>query len=105
MISKEQIAHDLALTYLSNKYGVDVNGDFDISEGSGSGSVVTEHLPDLNAIKKVKVRTGERGFLGIEKKKTVEVGYEVNDVFANMIEDYYSAYARFFGLLNGKEEQ
>lgn len=30
MISNEQIAHDLVMVYLNNKYGVDVIGDFDV---------------------------------------------------------------------------
>ena len=28
MISKEQIAHELAMVYMNNKYGINVRGDF-----------------------------------------------------------------------------
>lgn len=28
MISKEQIAHDLAIVYLQNRYGVSINSNF-----------------------------------------------------------------------------
>lgn len=41
--TNEQIAHDLAIAYINNLYGVDVNGDFSVSGGGnsvyGSGNV------------------------------------------------------------------
>ncbi|MGH4118646.1 hypothetical protein [Clostridium sp.] len=53
-------------------------------------------LPDIDVPRYIKVGTGEKVFLGIEKKKKVQSGYLIDDVFSNMIEDYYKAYARFF---------
>lgn len=108
MIPKEQIAHDLTLVYLNNKYGVDVTGHFSVSSSSfddsidavdGSGNVNTVHLPDIEAVKYIKVGTGEKGFFGNEKKKKVQSGYLVDDIFSQMIEDYYKAYKRFFEMV------
>ena len=71
--SKEQIAHDLAIAYINNRYGIDVSGDFSVNGTGesvyGSGSVSTERFPDVSAIKKIKVGTGKKGFLGFEKKE------------------------------------
>lgn len=106
MISKEQIAHDLTMVYLNNRYGVDVTGDFNVSsldsEVSGYGSVETSRFPSANEPNIIKVGTGERGFLGIEKKKKVHRGYLVDDIFKGMIEDYYNAYSNFLKLLKDK---
>lgn len=99
MISNEQIAHDLAMVYLSNKYGIDVRGSFHVSDGDGSGDVFTTHMPGTEEKKYKKTGTGEKGFLGIEKKRIVEVGYAVDDLFANMISDYRQAYTHFLNLL------
>ena len=68
MISKEQLAHDLTMVYLNNRYGIDVDGHFSSSDGDGSGSVDTTKFPSAFEIKYKKVGTGERGFLGFEKK-------------------------------------
>lgn len=106
MPSKEQLAHDLSLIYLANRYGIDVNGYFSVSGNngdiSGSGDVKTAHLPDVNKVKKTKVGTGEKGFLGIEKKKWVSGGYVVDDIFVSMISDYRKAYLRFIQLLDAE---
>jgi len=57
LIYKEQIAHDLAVGYITNRYGVDVSGDFSVyslgDDITGSGSVKTEHLPDVNEPKRI----------------------------------------------------
>lgn len=102
--SKEQIAHDLAIAYINNRYGVDVIGDFNVS-GSvdniyGSGNVSTEHFPDVNTIKQIKVATGKKGLLGFEKKKWVEDGFTMDEVFISMISDYKAAYIRILEILN-----
>ena len=108
MISKEQIAHELTMIYMNNRYGVDISGTFDVStwddlKVSGSGSVKTDRFPSVKKSKYIKVGTGEKGFLGFEKKKSVESGYEVDGIFTEMIEDYYQAYSRFLQLLKEKE--
>jgi hypothetical protein len=105
MQSNEQIAHDLAIAYITNRYGVDVSGALTISGSDGNVSgyseVTTEHFPDVDEIKKVKVGTGEKGFMGlVEKKKWVEAGYSVDEIFISMIVDYKKAYKRILGLLN-----
>ena len=106
MIDKEQVAHDPAMTYLNNRYGAEVSGAFSVEtwndEVSGSGSVTTERLPDVDQVHKVKRETGETYFFGLRKKtEWVESGqgYEVDRAFASMIDDYYEAFARFLALL------
>ena len=100
MISKEQVAHDLSMAYINNRYGIDVSGSFDVSDGSGSGRVRTNHLPGANEIKKIKIGTGEKGFLGREKKEWVESGFLIDEIFINMMNDYQTSYSRFLELLN-----
>jgi len=113
MISREQIAHDLAIVYLNNRYGIDVTGDFNVYSNSlentvesvsGTGSVVTSHFSSVKEPKYIKVGTGEKGMFGIEKKKKIPSGYLVDDIFNNMIDDYGLAYAHFLELLENKEE-
>ena len=104
MISKEQIAHDLAMAYVNNRYGAEVTGQFTVDtwddKVSGSGTVGTTRLPDVDEIRTVKVGTGEKYFFGLrERTESVEAGYAVNGVFEEMIRDYYTAYSRFLELL------
>ena len=101
MPTKEQIAHDLAIVYIINRYGAEVTGDFSVDDGEGSGRVDTERLPGVDQIRRVRVGTGERRVFGLlEKKVLVEDGYEVDSVFRQMISDYTSAYHRFLALLD-----
>jgi hypothetical protein len=103
MVPKEQIAHDLTIAYINNRYGIDVTGDFDINtfdgDTSGSGSVKTEHFPDASAPNMIKVGTGKKGIFGIEKKQKVQSGYLIDALFIKMINDYIAAYNRFLELL------
>lgn len=105
MITNEQIAHDLALVYLVNRYGPEVDGSLDVTDGDGSGSVDTERLPDVGAHKTKRVATGEHGrflFWRYEKKMDVETDeYQVDPVFRMMIDDYREAHLRFLELLTG----
>ena len=68
MISKEQIAHDLAIVYLTNRYGSEVVGSFDVSGGresvSGYGSVETIRMPDIDEERIVKMKTGNKKSFG-----------------------------------------
>lgn len=107
MVSKEQIAHELTMTYLNNRYGVDVSGTFNVSQYdenkvSGIGNVETKHIPSTKQPKNVKVGTGQKGFLGFEKKTTIQDGYLVDDVFSEMVEEYFQAYSKFYDLLANK---
>lgn len=103
MIKKEQIAHDLAMAYINNRYGAEVSGEFDTSEGSDGGSVYTERLPHVDKIRKRSVGTGEKYFFGLLERSTlVDDGYEVDPVFELMIDDYFAAFRRFMELLSKK---
>lgn len=109
MISKEQIAHELTMTYMHNRYGVDVSGTFNVSSYdengvSGSGSVETNRIPSTKEPKNIKVGTGQKGFLGIEKKTTIQDGYVVDDIFSEMLEEYYRAYSIFLRMLMDKQD-
>lgn len=115
----QQVAHDLSIAYLTNRYGAEVVGEFSVSatqdwsgssprvtDVSGSGEVATHHLPDVMkpGMRGVEVKTGGRYLfgLGAEKTSTVDVPtgeYEVDPVFRSMIRDYHQAYARFLHLL------
>lgn len=109
MISKEQIAHELTIIYLNNRYGIDVCGSFnflsyDEAKVNGSGSVETNHFPSANEPKNIKVGTGHKGFLGFEKRTTVQDGYLVDDIFIEMVDNYHNAYSKFLNLLGDKKE-
>ena len=107
MPTREQIAHDLALVYLANRFAVDVRGDFEVSTDSdgdttGTGSVWTENLPHVSRHRTKRVGTGDRHLwgLGPEKKVTVDTDeYEIDDTFAEMIAEYRLAYERILALL------
>ena len=100
MISKEQIAHDLTIVYLNNRYGINVEGDISVSDGDGHGDITTKTFPDISEIKYKKVGTGEKGFLGIEKKIKVEDGYKADSIIDDMIEEYYQVFSRILSRLN-----
>lgn len=103
MISIEQIAHDLAIIYLKNRYGIDVSGSVSLSKGDGYGDISTLHLPSTSQSKYKKIGTGEKGFLGIEKKIKVEDGLEVDDLFNEIVDEYMNAYNHFHLLLSQKQ--
>ena len=100
MISKEQIAHDLTIVYLNNRYGINVEGDFSVSSGDGYGDITTIKFPDIFEIKYKKISTGEKGFLGIEKKVKVEDGYKADGIIDMMIEEYHKVFSRILTRLN-----
>lgn len=102
MVSKEQIAHELTMVYMNNIYGINVSGYFNFSDGDGIGTVETSHFPDVSEISYSKVKTGEKGFLGIEKKKKIPSGCQVDPLFSEMVENYYGAYNKFLDLLSSK---
>lgn len=102
MLSNEKIAHDLAIVYLSNRYGIDISGGFSLTNGDGSGDIETEHLPTTDEIKYKKISTGEEGFLGIEKKTKVEDGFAVDSAFSNIFKDYKRAYAFFLSKIENE---
>ena len=84
MLSNEKIAHDLAIVYLSNRYGIDISGGFSLTNGDGSGDIETEHLPATDEIKYKKISTGEKGFL------------------SNIFKDYKRAYAFFLSKIENE---
>ena len=108
MIAEEQIAHDLAMAYIHNRYGAEVTGQFSVGtwddEVSGSGDVETVRLPHVDKARVEQVGTGEKYFFGLlERKESIESGYEVDFVFENMVADYHSAFSRFLELLQRRE--
>lgn len=116
MIPTEQVAHDLAVAYINNRYGIRVTGEFSISSSknyeldvvqdvTGEGSVRTEVLPDLHDPELVRVGTGQRHLFGLgpEKTELVPTGkYEIDGVLRSMIDDYHKAYSRILELLDGR---
>lgn len=103
-MTKEQIAHDLAIAYINNRYDAEVSGEFEVhtlsGEVSGSGSVKTHRLPETDEIHRINVPTGEKRFFGLfNVTEPVEAGYEVDRTFESMIKDYFNAYERFLGLM------
>lgn len=117
MLNIEQVARDLTVAYINNRYGPEVSGEFGVDyttnfdSGSldgvtGEGSVETERLPDLDDRVMARIPTGERNFFGLGSRKMVEVPtdeYAVDSVFEAMIEDYYGAYERILQLLRHRE--
>lgn len=104
MISKEQIAHDLTIIYLENKYGIHVTGDIYISGDSGNGTISTEHFPSVSEPDYIKVKTGEKGVFGLSKKQKVRAGNKIDPLFAEMVQNYYDAYTHFYRLLCEQDE-
>ena len=99
MITKEQIAHDLTMVYLNNRYGINVDGDFSVMDGDGRGHIDTEKFPSVLEIKYKKVGTGERGFFGFEKQTRVQDGYESDDIIDELIKEYHQTYNRILSRL------
>ncbi len=108
-MNDDQIAHDLAMVYVHNRHGAEVSGDFSVSTASdnevtGSGTVATDRLPDVDELRMIEVGTGERQFFGLpEKKKLIEAGFKVDSIFEAMIEDYSSARSKFAELLADRQ--
>lgn len=120
-VSRERLAHDLAMTYLANRYGAKVVGEFAVSadqdwsgnaltvtDVTGGGEVRTEVLPHVSKarMKVVEVKTGGRYLFGLGSEKTAHIEvevqpreYEIDTTFKSMISDYYAAYARLLELL------
>ena len=103
MLSKEQLAHELAMVYMNNKYGIHVSGSLYTNDGYGEGNIDTKHFPNVSEAMYTKVGTGKTGFLGIEKKMKVQNGHEVDPIFSEMVENYYGAYHKFLELLSKRE--
>ena len=100
MISREQIAHDLTIVYLNNRYGINVEGYISVNDGDGHGDITTKTFPDISEINYIKVGTGEKGFLGLEKKVKVEDGYKADSIIDDMIKEYYQVFSRILSRLN-----
>ena len=105
MINKEQIAHDLTIVYLKNRYGINVSGNLSISGDIGSGEIHTDKLPSPSEIKYKKVGTGEKGFLGLEKKDSIEDGYKSDTVINELVQEYYQVYGRILKIIEDKVQK
>lgn len=95
MLSNEKIAHDLAIVYLSNRYGVHLDNNFRIRGGDSLGSIESSHFPSTDEPLYEKVDTGHKGFFGGSKKERVETGRKVDSLFAEILKDYRAAYEYF----------
>lgn len=108
-----KLAHDLAMVYLNNRYGVEVHGSFGVSSSSnerdcvssvfGEGSVETDRFPGVDVRVTTRELTDERHLFGFGPRKSVEIAtdeFAVDDEFREMISDYFDAYRRFSRLLN-----
>lgn len=106
MVSNETVAHDLAISYIRNRYGTEAVGKFNISgsEGSvyGEGEVKTLKLPGPEAVKIRHEKTGiKKGFGPFKYDVTIERedGLEIDYLFIDMVKEYKVAYVRFLHLL------
>lgn len=100
-IPKEMIAHDLTLVYLTNIFGVEVSGTVDVNVNGDRvlEDVITDKLPYPEELNYIKQKTGQRGFLGIEKTVKVPNGYKLDGELQSMIRLYYEVYERILSLL------
>lgn len=108
MISNDKIAHDLAMVYLSGRYGIEVSGFLNVhsidGEVSGNGEVSTERLPSVDEIDYIQVPTGEKKFFNLlNVYENKENGFKTDALFSNMIDDYFKAYKKFYDILNLRE--
>ncbi len=110
-ISNEEIAHGLAVAYVSNRFGPEVSGVLRVEtvngEVTGSGLVTTERLPSADERLRIKVRTGEQRLFGLVKRR---IWVDTNDlavdsVFELMVTEYRQAYERFLFLLNSEDSR
>ena len=74
MVSKEQIAHELAMVYMNNKYGINVRGDFYLNDGAGNGTIETDHFPDVSEISYSKVKLAKKDFWVLKRKRKSLLG-------------------------------
>lgn len=97
MPDNKQIAHELAMVFITNRYGTKATGSF----AGGNGTIESSSLPATTEETFIKEATGERGLFGREKKENVKTGYAVDDIFAEMVAEYKRAYDKFLALLAG----
>lgn len=63
--------------------------------------MATQRLPGTGQRRTERVKTGERGLFGVQKKQRVETDeYEVDRDLVAMVSDYGAAYRRFMTLLS-----
>jgi len=103
MISVQQVAHDLTLVYLRNRFGAEVSGEFEVdgSDGSvhGTGSVSTSRLPGFDEIAMKRVPTGEK-WLGLFGKTTeIPDGHAIDPVLEKLVDEYAAVYGKVLRLL------
>ena len=109
MIAADKIAHEFAMVYITNRYGAEVKGTMSISSAGGEvggwGTVETVRLPDPDAARTTRVRTGEKRLLGlVNKTERVEQGNQVDEIFHNMVIDYRRAFEHFMRLLDSSAD-
>lgn len=95
MMTKEQIAHDLAMVYMYNRYGITVKGDV----ARGWGEIETKHFPSSTKFQYEEVELESRDIWGFNKTEKVEKGRKVDAIFQKMAADYQYAYQYFYDLI------
>ena len=95
MMTKEQIAHDLAMVYMHNRYGITIEG----SVSSGWGEIETKHFPSSSKIEYEEVELESRDIWGLNKTEKVEKGRKVDSILQKMYADYQYAYQYFYDLI------
>lgn len=96
MVSKEQLAHELTMLYLYNRYGNLLGGSF----SNGHGSINTFRFPDASSSdhiaveKKVKI-----GFLGLRTPGMMPSDVVAGEYFKEVVEEYRCAYKQILELL------
>ncbi len=107
MLPNEKVAHDLAMVYMNQRYSVTIEGKIYGRDGDVDGEIKTLRYPSTTQPNYVKVKTGEKGFLGREKTEKVQSGMAIDSVFVEMTKEYLYAYNYFYQLLCGinKEDE
>jgi hypothetical protein len=101
MMDKRQIAHDLTIVYLNNRYGPEVRGSIAYSEDGGAGDVQTMRMPGPTERRTKKIGTGEMRLRGLlEKKVRVDDGLKIDGIFEEVLQDYIAVYQRFYELID-----
>ena len=95
MVSNEQIAHELTMLYLYNRYGAWVTGDF----SRGYGSINNVRFPSVIDPNNVSIRRGKKGFLGTVSKEEMSSDEVARENFEEIVAEYRQAYNIFLELL------
>lgn len=100
MINKEQIAHDLTMVYLNNRYGINVSGTISGISGNVYGDVGTNKLPHVLENKYSKSKSGIKNIFSPKEKIPIEGEYISDDIIPKLINEYFDTYKRILETLD-----